>query len=96
MSYNMKVDFQGQSRNVQLAAPVTVAGLRAAVASEFEILNASSSSRDRLCFTYHDSEGEDITIRLDSELALALLLCMGMLEIKAKLADGQRVVREVG
>lgn len=96
MSSAINMKFQGQSCNVHLEAPITLAALRAAVASEFGNVDARSGSSDRLCFVYHDSEGEDITIRLDSELALALRLCEGVLEIKATLADGEQDVLEVG
>lgn len=78
---------------MQLAAPVTVTELKAAVASAFE-LNKDGNG-DQLCFTYHDSEGDDITIRLDSELALALRLSKGSLHIRASLADGDQQIREV-
>lgn len=92
MSHAIKISFQGNSRVVQLAKPATVDNLQATVASNFE-LHASGTGSDKLRFTYHDSEGDDITIARDSELVLALRLCKGVLGIEASLADGQQQVR---
>lgn len=89
MSYTIKISFKGISRDVQLSAPVTVRDLQATAASAFEL------NEGTFRFTYRDSEGDDITIAIDSELALALRLCKGVLALNASLAEAPQRVLEV-
>ena len=85
----IKINFQGASRDVDLSAPFTLAGLQQAVASTFGTemparSGAEEAAKDSdLSFTYKDPDGDDIVFDKDSELSLALRLCPSSLEITA-------------
>lgn len=84
---SIKINFQDDSRDVDLPYPATLTGLQVAVASTFEVelpVRASSTAADGdLSFTYRDPDGDDIMFDRDSELSLALRLCPESLEISA-------------
>ncbi|CAM9836241.1 unnamed protein product [Scytosiphon promiscuus] len=92
---SIKIHFEGDSRDVDLPAPPTLAGLQAAVASTFSVDLAPRSSVEEarkesdLSFTCKDPDGDSIAFDKDSELSLALRLCGGSLEIFAARADNK-------
>ncbi|CAM9195305.1 unnamed protein product [Pylaiella littoralis] len=87
---SIKINFQGASRDVEVAADqATLAGLQAAIASAFEADlpprpgdNEAPKDSD-LRFTYKDPDGDSIVFDKDWELSLALRLCPISLEISA-------------
>eukprot|EP00752_Nemacystus_decipiens_P004437 g4050.t1 len=85
----IKINFQGESRDVDLPSPFTLAGLQLAIASTFGTEMPARSLTDEapkdsdLSFTYKDPDGDDIVFDKDSELNLALRLCPSSLEITA-------------
>ncbi|CAN0163065.1 unnamed protein product, partial [Scytosiphon promiscuus] len=90
---SIKIHFQGDSRDVVLKAPPTLAGLQAAVGSTFSVDLPPRSSVEEapqesdLSFTYKDPDGDSIVFDKDSELQLALRLCPESLEIFAARVD---------
>ncbi|CAN0311048.1 unnamed protein product, partial [Scytosiphon promiscuus] len=92
-THTIKIHFEGDSRDVDLPASATLAGLQAAVASTFsvDLLPRSSVEEARqesdLSFTYKDPDGDSIVFDKDSELQLALRLCPESLEIFAARVD---------
>ena len=83
---SVKINFEGDSRDVALKLPATLDGLQAAVISTFSAglppRSEGGNAEYDLRFTYKDSEGDDIVFDKDSELCLALRLCP-KLEISA-------------
>ena len=88
-SRSVKISFQGTSRDVEIPAQATLAGLQAAIASTFKVdlpdrSGAHEAAKDSdLHFAYKDPDGDNIVFDKDSELALAIRLCPTSLEIAA-------------
>ena len=87
--HSIKINFQGESRDVTLNTrpSPTLAGLQAAVSSAFTAdlppLSRGNVADEDLRFNYKDDEGDDIVFDTDSELSLALRLSPESLEISA-------------
>ena len=86
---SVKINFQGESRDVTLHVPPTLAGLQAAVSSIFSADLPPRSTEVRgaadgdLRFICKDFLGDDIVFDKDAELSLALRLSPEPLEISA-------------
>jgi len=83
---SVKINFEGDSRDVALQLPATLDGLQAAVISTFSAdlppRSEGGTAEYDIRFTHKDVEGDDIVFDKDSELSLALRLC-SKLEITA-------------
>ena len=82
----MKITFHGETRDVAVPMPTSLAGLQEAVSSTFSAdlppRSKGGAADGDLRFTYSDPEGDAIVFDKESELNLALRLCP-MLEISA-------------
>ena len=75
---SIKVNFKGDSREVNIALPPTIADLERALSSsafDAELSSAVNSCDSKLYFTYRDSEGDEIVFDKDHELDLGLKMC---------------------
>ncbi|CAM9555013.1 unnamed protein product, partial [Hapterophycus canaliculatus] len=88
-THTIKINFEGDSREIDVPPSMTLAGLEAAIASAFSVDVPARSGVDEashesdLSFTYKDPDGDDIVLDQDAELSLALRLLRGSLEISA-------------
>lgn len=94
MAHVLKINFQGNTRDIGLFNPVTVARLREDVALMFQPEDEPNVT-GRLSFTYCDSDGSQVRINTDSELELALRLCDDYLSLTASLLGVKKEVRTV-